>query len=227
LNNQTYAMKKLILTAPFLIALNGFSQNLIQSNISNYNLNNLQAQSVQVFASNVSINDNNTNKPVRANSNPVVQTVQRASTAAGNQHRQRRRNPAPNISNPVQTNIINVSDKNINDDIQVQIKFVQQLDNNLGNAFGNESNVIEQIASLDIPAIQLGSGNMDLNLDINLPKINLKPIKLSGKGSSVSSSKHHKSFHLKNKLAKFNRKTVSKLSFKKKLKIRVDNCFKW
>jgi len=38
-------------------------------------------------------------------------------------------------------------------------------ENNLGNAFGNE-NMLEQIASANIPAIQLGTGALNLDLDI-------------------------------------------------------------
>lgn len=219
-------MKKVLFITPVLFVLNGFSQNQIQQNFNNINLTNrhaVQMQSVQVFASNIKVNDNNTNKPVRANANPQVY-VQRSTNANSIQRRQRRTAPQTNINiSNVNQPLINISENNINDDIQIQGNFSQQLDNNVGNAFGNE-NIIEQLASVNIPAIQLGNG-LDLNLDINLPKINLPTIKFNNR-KSVSSSKH-KTFYFKKKLAKFNRKISGKLSFRKKLKIRVDNCFKW
>ena len=223
-------MKKVLFIIPVLFALNGFSQNLIQQNFSNINLTNRQAvqvQSVQVFASNIKVNDNNTNKPARPNANPQVY-VQRSTNANSIQRRQRRTAPQTNVNilNVTQP-LVNISENNINDDIQIQGNFSQQLDNNVGNAFENE-NLIEQLASVNIPAIQLGSGS--LNLDLNLPTIKLPSIKLPSikfnSRKSVSSSKH-KSFHVKNKLAKFNRKMTGKFSFGKKLKIKVDNCFKW
>jgi hypothetical protein len=217
-------MKKIVFITLVLFALNSFSQNLIQNNINYSNQRFVQAQAMQVFASNANVNDNKINKPVRANTNPQVY-VQRVSNSNVTQRRQRRRvtnNVNANISNPVQTNIINVSQNNINDDIQVLGNFVNQLDNSVGNAFRNE-NLIEQLASVNIPAIQLGSGSLDLNF--NLPTLKFPAIKFSSR-KTVSSSRH-KTFHLKNKLAKLNRNMSGKLSFKKKLKIKVDNCFKW
>jgi len=221
-------MKKILLITPLLLAMNGFSQNLLITNLGNQSLN--QAQSVQVFASNIKVNDNNVNninKPARArvDANPQINFVQRASPANTTQRRRRRTTPRPatNISNPVQTNIINI-ENNINDDIQIQGNFTNQSDNNVGNAFGNES-MIEQIASVNIPAIQLGSGSMNLNLDLNLPTLKMPSIKFASR-KTVSSSKH-KNYSFKKKLAKLNRNLSGKLSFNKKLKIKVDNCFKW
>ena len=177
-------MKKVVFIAPVLFALNGFAQNLIQTNISNTNMQQQRfVQPVQVFASNMIVNDNNTNKPARANANPQVY-VQRATGANTIQRQQRRRrvnaNPVnTNVSNPVQTNLINISnindniqplinvlENNINNDIQLQGNFSQQADINDGNSFGNENNMIEQIASVNIPAILLGNGSLNLNLDI-------------------------------------------------------------
>lgn len=219
---KTKAMKNVLFIAPVLISLNSFSQNILVNNPGNQYV--AQMQSVQVFASNMMVNDNNTNKPTRANVNPQMY-VQRASTANGNQRQQVRRRVTnvsnTNISNPIQTNIINVPDNNINDDIQVQGNFSND---NVGNSFGNE-NLLEQIASANIPAIQIGSGSLNLNLDINMPKIKLPSMKLSSR-RSVSGSKH-KTFHVKNKLAKLNRNMTGKFSFGKKLKIKVDNCFKF
>lgn len=215
-------MKKVLFIAPVLFSLSSFSQNILVNNLGNQYVPQVQSQ---IFASNMTVNDNNTNKPARTNANPQVY-VQRASNASGNQRRQIRRttnNVTNNISNVIQP-LVNVSDNTINEDIQVQGNFDKQENDNLGNAFGNE-NLIEQIASVNIPAIQIGTGSMNLNLDINMPKIKLPAMKFSSR-KTVSSSKH-KTFHVKNKLAKLNRKMTGKLSFGKKLKIKVDNCFKW
>jgi hypothetical protein len=214
-------MRKLIFITPVLFALSAFGQNQIQTNVSNSNIVQQRFVQVnQVLASNVM---GNNNKPVRANANPQVQ-VQRATNASSNQRRQIRR-----VTNTINTNIsnvtqplVNISENNINNDIQVQGNFSQQLDNNVGNAFGNK-NLIEQIASVNIPAIQVGSGSLNLNLD--LPTIKLPSMKFASR-KSVSSTKH-KTHTVKNKLAKLNRKMTGKLSFSKKLKIKVDNCFKW
>lgn len=211
-------MKKILLITPLLFAMNGFSQNILISNFGNQSAP--QIQGVQVLASNIKVNDNNINKPVRVNANPQVY-VQRATNTNSNQRRQVRRR-VTNVSNPVQTNVINVAENNINDDIQIQGNFVNQSDNNVGNASGNE-NLIEQIASVNIPAIQLGTGSLNLNID--LPTLKMPTIKFASR-KTVSSSKH-KSHTLKKKLAKLNRNLGGKLSFKKKLKIKVDNCFKW
>jgi hypothetical protein len=213
--------RKVLFIAPVLFSINSFSQNILVNNLSNQSA--WQMQSVQVFASNTLVNDNNTNKPARTNANPQVY-VQRVSNASGNQRRQVRRTNVSNlnISNPIQTNIINVSDNNINEDIQIQGNFDKQQKDDLGNAFGNE-NRIEQLASVNIPAIQVGTGSLNLNLE--LPSIKLPSIKFASR-KAVSGSKH-KTFRLKNKLAKLNRRMTGKLSFGKKLKIKVDNCFRW
>lgn len=215
-------MRKLIFVTPLLFVLSAFGQNQIQTNVSNSNIVQQRFVQVnQVLASNMI---GNTNKPVRANANPQVQ-VQRATNASSNQRRQVRRvtnNINTNISNVTQP-LVNISENNINDDIQLQGNFSQQLDNNLGNAFGNENNMIEQIASVNIPAIQIGGASLNLNLD--LPTIKLPSMKFASR-KSVSSTKH-KTHTVKKKLAKLNRKMTGKLSFSKKLKIKVDNCFKW
>ncbi|HWY10694.1 MAG TPA: hypothetical protein VN026_05170 [Bacteroidia bacterium] len=218
-------MKKILFIISVLFAMNGFSQNILQQNFSNNNLTNRQAvqmQSPQVFASNKIVNDNN--KPVRASANPQINFVQRTTNNVSTQRRRRGVTPqVNNISNPSQVNVINVLLNNMNENVQVQGNIINQMDNNVGNAFGGS--MIEQLAGVNIPAIQLGSGSLNLNLDLNLPTIKLPSIKFSSH-KSVSSS-NHRSFHFKNKLAKLNRKMSGKLSFGKKLKIKVDNCFKW
>jgi hypothetical protein len=211
-------MKTLFFITSVLFALSAVGQNLIQTNISQQQF----VQTNQVFASNVMVNDNNTNKPSRAYANPQVY-VQRATNVNANQRRQVRRvtnNVNTNISNPVQTNI--KAAENNTDEIQQLVNFNEVNDNNVGNVFGNE-NMIEQIASVNIPAIQVGTGSLNLNLD--LPSLKMPSIKFTSR-KSVSSSKH-KTHTIKKKLAKLNRKMTGKLSFGKKLKIKVDNCFKW
>ena len=213
-------MKTLIFITPVLFAFNAFGQNLIQTNVANTNIVQQRFVQVnQVLASNMM---GNANKPVRANANPQV-SVQRATNATGNQRRQARRvtNNVVNTISNVNQPLVNINENNT-DEIQQLGNFSQQLDNNVGNAFGNES-IIEQIASVNIPAIQLGRGSLNLNLE--LPTIKLPSIKFASR-KSVSSSKH-KTFRVKNKLAKLNRKMTGKLAFGKKLKIKVDNCFKW
>lgn len=217
-------MKKLVLFAPVLFIMNGTSQNLIQ-NASFLNISNIsQVQSQQAFASNVMVNNNSANRPAVINSNPQAQRM-----ASNSQRRQRRTNTSVNNTAPnpmVQQR--NVSIDNINDNIQIQSNVIA-IENNSGNAFGNEMDPLAQIPSLDIPAIPSGNGNMNLNvnLDINMPKINLRSVKLSGKGASDSKGSNHALLNLKKKLAKFNRKAAGKLSFKRKLKIKVDDCFNW
>lgn len=217
-------MNKVLFIAPVLFSINTFSQNVLVNYLGNQSQQQMQSQSVQVFASNMMVNDNNANKPARANANPQM-NVQRASNANGNQRRQVRRvtnNVSTNVTNVIQPQVIFLESNT--DEIQQLANLNPQVNDNLGNAFGNES-LIEQIASANIPVIQLGTGSVNLNLDINMPKMKLPTIKLSSR-KIVSSSKH-KTYRVKNKLAKLNRKMCGKLAFGKKLKIKVDNCFKW
>lgn len=227
-------MRKIIFSSVLFLGVAGYSQNINYLNNASVGNQAIQAQNVQVFASNVSVNANKVNRvvspnPVRANSNPQVQQLLNTAT---NQRRQvRRRTTVSNAgitnavqTNPVQTNIGNVFESNT-DEVQSQVILEQVSNDNLGNAFGNENNGIEQIASANIPAIQLGSGTLNLNLDMNLPSLKLPSVKLSSRKSVSRTS--HRTFHLRNKLAKMNRKLTGKLSFGKKLKIKVDNCFKW
>jgi len=235
LDHKTTTMRTFILLTPLFFSLSSHSQNLIQlnSNFGNQALSNnivqlQQVKNIQVFASNqmMNTNANVTNKVVRINAHP--RAVQRTRSSNANPQRQIRRRasrPVNTINVPaIQTSQaqINPVQAVINNDIQLQAP-VSQMDNNAGNASGNEFNPIEQIAQLNIPAIQLGNADMD----INLPKINLKPIKFSSGSSSNSKNSNHTLLDLKKKFAKFNRKTSGKLSFKKKLRIKVDKCFKW
>jgi hypothetical protein len=106
-------------------------------------------QSQQVFASNMMVNDNNSNQQVQRSNNL-------------------------NNSNSVQTNIAN-----INDDVQLQRNFSEPINDNSGNAFGNENNMIKQIASASIPAIQLKTKSLNLNPE--MPAIKLPSIKFSSR----------------------------------------------
>ena len=86
-------MKKLVGISPILFVFSSFGQNLIQTNISN-NFQSQHIQTNQVFASNRLVNDNVSNKPVRAiaiaiGTNPQA-IVQRVSNANTNQRQQRR-----------------------------------------------------------------------------------------------------------------------------------------
>lgn len=208
-------MKKVLFIAPVLLSLTGFSQNILMTNLGNQSMP--QVQTVQVFASNMMLNANNTNKPARANANPQVQ-IQRASTSNANENARRQSRRISNIYNPVQTN--SIIQNNSTDEIQQVLSNVS--DNNVGNAFGNES-LIEQIASANIPAIQMGTGSLNLNID--MPTIKLPSMKFASRKTSSSSSKH-KAFSLRKKMAKLDRK-MSRFSLKKKMRIKVDNCFKF
>lgn len=219
-------MKKIAFISAALLSLNVFSQNIIQqvSNVSLIQTNYNQRQ--QVFASNMMVNENNANKPARVNANPSI-NVQRASNVNGRQQQRRRVvNAAPVIASNINPPIVNVAENNT-DEIQQLINYEQQAQNNSGNApdsyrDGNE-NLIEQIASVNIPAIQTGNASMNLNLEI--PTLKLPTLKFASR-KTVTNSKR-KTFKVKNRLAKLNRNLAGKLAFKKKLKIKVDNCFKW
>ena len=203
---------------PFLVlalaSVNLFSQNILQSkyylNNSSNTDNTIQRvqsqQAPQIFASNISMN-NKIQPLVRVNASinvpravPVVQRrVINNVRPVGNRG-------VPQNSNPSAYQI-DINDNNI----PINISPVQMQLQYLG---------------LENQAIPLGianNANNNFTLNIKLPKINWKPIKLGSK----SVTKSHKSFSLKTFFLKANRKMQGKLSFGKKLKIKVDNCFKW
>ena len=216
-------------------------QNFFRGNTLNTNDNdlNVQQRASQVFASNINISNVKINtikaNPVVVNTNktnvkPIVQG--NINRPAVRQRHQVRNNgdannegkndinsqnfinvPRPEIQTNLGNKFIIINDDNIN---------IQLLENNI------EMPQIQAAA----PQMQLGGGNSGGNgfsLNINLPKLNLptlklKAIKFSG-GSSHSS--HHKKFNLKKRLIKFDRKWHAKFDSKKRLRIKVDNCFKW
>ena len=129
---------------------------------------------------------------------------------------------------PVQHNVA----RNVNPEIQplVQNEDVQQVQvqtNVIDNNIGNEINLIQQIASAEMPAIQIGTGHMSLSMDLSMPKLNLNLNRRSSVAQATSNSAKHKLLQLEKKVKKMNRKFAAKLSGRKKLKIKVDNCFKW
>lgn len=122
-----------------------------------------------------------------------------------------------NRRNPVQNNVANPINQMmqpqviLNDDIQLNV---------LENNFGNQGIVIQQASNVSKPALPEGKG-----LEINLPKINFNSgIRLAKLNSHTSKNK---TVHMKNKFLKMNRKLSAKFAFGKKLKLKVDDCFKW
>ncbi len=237
-------MKKTLLIALAFTAGEDFSQIQrqqplpqlynIRANSTNNDLN-MQVQSFNpTFASNISLNNSTKVNTVRANPSMVntnkdnIKTVQQKKVIPQVKTQQRRINvqqPLPQINIQNLINIANVP-----------------LQNNLGNKSIEINNVdlqvLENVNYIQVqaaaPQIQSGSGNGNndgnsFSLHINLPKINLptlniKPMKFS---SGENSHSYHKKLHLKNKWIKLNRKMSGKLSFGRKLRIKVDNCFKW
>ena len=71
--------------------------------------------------------------------------------------------------------------------------------------------MITAVGNQSQPSGIANDNNVGISLNINLPKINFKPIKFSSK----STSKSHKTFRLKTFFAKFNHKLKGKFSFAK------------
>ena len=219
-------------------------QNFSRGNVLNNNDNNIKIQ-VQnfnpIFATNVSLNNSNKaetvkKNPVSVRANPVavstnksnikavvVNTVKKTTT----QHRRIRTTNIVNTQPLPQINFINVQ-FNANPPVQGnfdnQINVLNNVDININDILENNSPQVQAA----VPQVQSGGGGNSFSLNINLPKLNLpsfnfKPIKFSG-GSSHS---YHKKFHFKNKWIKLNRKMGGKFSFGRKLRIKVDNCFRW
>jgi hypothetical protein len=141
---------------------------------------------------------------------------------------QQRQRSNPVMASNVQGN--RVSARNVSNDIQVQ-NFNPAINiNEFDLSLDNAGNAFEQVASFSppqLPQIQLASGNADFSLEVNLPKVNFKPVKLGTSISSSSSSSHHRAFGLKKKLCRINRHLEGKFQVTKKLRFKVDKCFKW
>ena len=195
-------MKKIMVTMSCLSALTGMSQQKQEQQ----QLGNLFSD---VGLSNKSY--------VQRQSNPALY----ASNKISNQAKVTQTYKATRRA-PVQQNVVGNVNRQVqlvrNDDVQ-QVQ-IQVMNNNVGN----ELNFIQQIASAEIPAIQVGNGNMELNPDIAILKVNLNLGKYVAKSRATSSSSKYKMFQLDRKLKKMNRKLSAKFSVNKKLKIKVDNC---
>ena len=203
-------MKKIMVTIGCMCAFAGVAQQQQQqlrnvfSNVGLSNQNYVQRQSNPVVLATNKGNINNQQKTVRNNQVsrrvPVQQNVSR------------------NMNPQVQPFVLNV-------DVQQEQMQMNVNDNNVGN----EINFFQQIAAVEIPAIQTGNGNIDvhLNLNINMPKLNLSLNKRAVKSRAESNSSKHKLFQLEKKLKKMNRRFSAKMKHPKKLKIKIDNCFKW
>ena len=237
-------MKKIIALSFGVLSLNTFSQNDIQvfnlKNISDNNINiqRQSIQSVQTFASNVQLKRNgakpankiNTAKPVNKRI-PLNNVVNRPLI----QRRTVRRNANPQVQTqqplPQLVNLINIPPQ-MNPPAQVlsnddQVFAINVLENNVGNSFGNEQMQIQQ-AAIPIQAEQAKRFSDPLEgigFNISIPKMERRV--RSSSESSASLSTHYKLVHLKSKFLKVNRKMKGKLSFKKRLRLKVDNCFKW
>lgn len=182
-----------------------------------------QQQQQQAYG-NVFINVGLNNQAfVQRQSNPVV-----LASNQGNSNKQFKTNQTNKTVRraPVQQNIA----RNINSQLQplvindnIQQFLVNVSDNNVGNGV----NFIEQIAAAEIPAIHIGNGNLDINLEIKMPRLNLKINRKAVKSAAVRNSVKYQLFQVEKKLTKMHRKFISKLNLSKRLKIKVDNCFKW
>lgn len=232
-------MKKIFVLGFGIFGLNSFAQNDIRVfNLNNFSNNNIglqqqqQFRAVQTFASNVQLKRNrvqviNSIKPANKVT-PVQAVVNRPQV-------QRRRTVRRNadlqiqIQQPLlQINLVNVPPQ-MNPPAQLsnddQIFQINVLENNVGNSFGNENIQIQQAAPAEEK--QAGhAGDFLEGISLNLPKMNLKTFSVS-KRSSSSSTSSYKLTQLKNKFVKVNRKIKGKLAFKKRLRLKVDNCFKW
>lgn len=201
-------MKKIMVIMGCVCALTGIAQQQQIGNVfSNVGLSNqsyIQRQSNSVVLATNKGNINNQQKTVRNNQVsrrvPVQQNVSR------------------NMNPQVQPLVLN-------DDVQQEQMQMNINDNNVGN----DINFIQQIAAVEMPAIQTGNGSleMNVNLNINMPKINLSVNKRTVKLRAESNSSRHKLFQLEKKFKKMNRSFSGKIKYSKRLKIKVDNCFKW
>ena len=191
-------------------ALNVAAQNQAQQFYSNINLTNqiqIQQRAQLLLASNIS-NEN------KINSVPV-RNVNNNSGNKTNQSVQRR---------PIQNNIqrnINPPDQIMNDDIQIQMNV---MGNNIGIELNNSAAIqIQRISNVALPDLpQIGMAGIELKV----PKVNWS-IKTSSLKTKTLTHSKKKYFKLNNRLKKINRNLSSKLLIKRKLRIRIDDCFKW
>ena len=198
-------------------------------NYANVFNNNIQVetrgnQSAQLYANNKIVQRNITQAANRNIAKP--KTTQRMAIPQVNRVTQIKNinnNPINRVNAVTQVNDEpeQQSSGNINENIS---------DNNVDNNYQNiEINyAVQQENDAPVQAQAVNQSNVsdrNFSLDINLPKINFKPVKYAGSSSSKSSS--GKSFYFKKKLSKMNRKMHSKFAFTKKLKMKVDLCCNW
>jgi hypothetical protein len=230
-------MKKLFVLCFGIFSLNSFSQNDVQVFNLNVMNNNIQIQqqsrAVQTFASNVQIK-RSTYKPVNTfkPENKVAPVNNVMNRPQVQRRRTVRRNSNPQVQNqqPLpQINFVNIPSQ-INPPVQLsnddQIFQIIVLENNLGNSFGNEQLQIQQASPVQVEESKRFNDPLEgIGFDINMPKMNLRTRSTSASSESLSVS--YKLNHLRSKFLKVNRKMKGKLSFKKRLRLKVDNCFKW
>ena len=235
-------MKKVLVLSLGILSLNLFSQNDLQIfNLNNSLDNNIGLQqqhvrAVQTFASNVQLKRNTVKATDNTKDINKANTVKTKPVNTNKQVVRRRRVTNNTINVPVQTqqhlviiNVINVPPQ-MNPPAQLsnddQVFQINVLENNFGNSFGNENIIVQQAVPVQEKQVGHAGGFLEgISLDINVSKINFKSRSVSKGSASLSSS--YKLAHLKNKFLKMNRKMKGKLSFKKRLRIKVDNCFKW
>lgn len=117
---------------------------------------------------------------------------------------------------------VNLPVKNLNVDMSMQSNAAE---NNVGNEMNNFQQIqVQLLTTIAAPQSQLANGKA---FDLKLPSLNIGMRKTIRRTSSEGSSVKHKLMVIENKFKKVNRKLSARLSFKKKLKMKVDNCFKW
>lgn len=191
-------IKKVIIILAIISIRESRAQNLIQQQVSNVGLTN---QSVLQQRNNplVASNIQNRNVTNYSNQNKVNPTNRMLQQQVV---AQRNTNPVSQIQN---------------DDIQVLVNVAE-------NNVGNEFILIQQISNVAAPALMNGNGN---SFELKLPSVNLSFNNRIRKASSASDSKKYKMAWIENKFKKVNRNLRGKFSGTKRLKIKVDDCFKW
>lgn len=139
-----------------------------------------------------------------------------------NTNKQQRQTVQRQASQQIINQNLNPIVQNLNVDMRMQSNAAE---NNMGNEMGNIQQIqVQQIATIAAPQMQLGNGN---TLRLKLPSLNVNMRKTIRRTSSEGNSVKYKLMVIENKFRKINRKLNARLSFKKKLRIKVDKCFKW
>ncbi len=122
-----------------------------------------------------------------------------------------------------------VVNHNANPSLPIQNLDVQSQSNaaekNLSNDMNNFQLIqLQQISNITPPQIQIGTRN---DLELKLLNIQLNVSKTFRRNNSEGYTSKHQLIVLQGKIKKISRKLVARLSFKKRNKIKLDNCFKW